>query len=434
MGVIGGSMLVVGGLAAIGLWHRDHHLEAMPNAVVVHSTVSQRVRPHVGRAVHVLPAHLDPAPTLTWHTVTTTTVPIFAGTQVQIATNPNTPSILPPYYPLRLNPLASYVPRHYTLSFQLSAMLNGQPVVLQIFKGPGHVLMASSYGGQVQGTALVDGTLTLTNFSQDSAYLSVQTKDVTQWASYNLLTGALQFFPSMPLEAVTTSSIAGLETTWPVPVIVPEPRSHAITPKNPESAQSAETQCLAEANILLNSAVLPSQVVWTQQGTEAVLSRLDPGRWQSVTFVLRHTLFVPRIVTATTTGMTLRYHVRVAQDGQAQSVLLSEPEIRVLTQYTMQQPYSATLSQAGALALLPRDFNSAEVLHPGAPKILIQQGLASVLGLTYQVSDKGQQAYIPVGWYWWTHGPTVLPPAPSLPSSPSTSPSPTASSGLTPAS
>lgn len=362
-------------------------------------------------------AALPPAPRIIVHT---TTVPVFSGTDVTAISDPVVPSILASGYPLSIDPLAFYSPGAYTLSFQLQGMLRGRAVVLQLFGGPGKVLAASSWGGQVEGAVLLPGAATLTNLSQDSAYFSVRRGASVTWYVYDLLSGSVQQMSGTPVGAEVTADIAGIPETFPDPVVVPGPSTAgAPLPSSLTAAGSPAQQCLAEANVLFRTHVPLSAVALTQNGAEVALSRLSPGRWLTVAFVSENGVYAPQTVTTEVDGLTLTYQIHLSQGGQAQSVVLSEAQIARLEKLAAQKPYTAQESQAGALGLMPRNFQGAATMHPGAPKILMTQGSQAILGLTYPVTAGAKTAFIPVGWYWWTHGPQVLP----IPSSASSAPS-----------
>ncbi|WP_053960027.1 hypothetical protein [Sulfobacillus thermosulfidooxidans] len=382
------------------------------------------------RPVHSKAAS-NPTMSLSTTTITTTTTPVFAGTQVQILAGNQAPSILPLDYPLSLNPIAFYQPRVYTLAFQLQALLQGHHVILQLFQGPGNVIIAASWDHHITGTYVANGTVQLTNLSGNNVYFSILGSQHTTWLTANLMTGQMTTSQVMPLAAELSPYIGGIPTLYAVPEINPGPPSSPagnFAPL-PASAPLIE-QCLREANTLFNTQVPLNAVILNQRGNHLHLVHVTGGRWRVVRFrVNAEGIPIPEEVITSWQGQILTYHIGINAQGQAVNVALSETQIQHLTQFAKSLTYTAMDSQTGALVSLPINLSGYETLYPGAPKIIVEQGQQTLLALTYQAPDQQHTVYLPIGWYWWKNGPQVV----NLPTSPSSSSSsPTSSPSSSP--
>ncbi|MCL5014713.1 MAG: hypothetical protein M1493_12165 [Firmicutes bacterium] len=354
--------------------------------------------------------------------ITTTTTPVFAGTNVRIVGGSQTESLLTRGYPLSLNPVAFYQSRYYHVMFELQADLGGETSTLQILQGPGNVVVLTARNHVITGTYVAAGTVQLTNLSGNDAYLSILDSRNSSWLTANLVTGAMRASQMMPLAAELSPYMGGLQTLYPVPEINP---GAAVSLPHPVAGSPSEPliqQCLDEANTLFNTQVGVNSVVLNQSGSFLSLSNLQGGRWQSVRFRLIGRIPVPDRVVTSWNSQTLVYRIAINEQGQAQSVVLPQSEILQLTHYAETLSYTPRDSQAGAVAALPIDLAGYQTLHPGAPKLIVEQGNQVLLALTYQAQTSQHTVYVPVGWYWWQSGPQVLSSVPATPSlSPSTS-------------
>ncbi len=389
---------------------------------------SKKIKP--GKTMKILPT-----------AITTTTTPVFAGAGVHIMTGNQTENLLTPDYPLSLNPVAFYQPQYYQVMFQLQAMLNGQPTTVQILQGPGNVIILTARNHTITGTYAAQGTVQLTNLSGNTAYFSILGNQKTSWLGANMLTGTMNPTVVMPLAAELSPYIGGLQTLYPVPEINPGTNVSLPRPITASLLAPFITQCLDEANTLFNTEVGVNSVVLNRSGTLLNLTNLQRGRWRTVRFLLVGQVPIPKEVVSVWNGQTLIYRIGTNQQGQAQSVVLPESQIRRLTRYAQTLSYSTQDSQAGAIAALPIDLAGYQSAHPGAPKLIVENGSQTLLALTYQVPTSSYTIYLPIGWYWWQKGPQIISSMPLTPSSslssssssfsPSSSPSPSSETGLT---
>ncbi len=368
--------------------------------------------------------------------ITTTTTPVFAGTHVHIVTGNQAASLLSPDYPLSLNPVAFYQPQYYQVMFQLQALLSGQTSMLQILQGPGNVVVLTARNETITGSYVAQGTVQLTNLSGNNAYLSILGNQNTSWLSVNMITGAMSASSVMPLAAELSPYIGGLQTLYPVPEISPGQSVSLPSPAVRSASEPLIQQCLDEANMLFNTQVGINSVVLNENGPFLNLTNLHRGRWRTVRFRLIGQIPVPNKVMSLWNSQTLTYRIEINPRGQAASVVLPESEIKRVTRYAQTLTYSAQDSQAGAVASLPIDLAGYQSLHPGAPKLIVENGNQTLLALTYQADTSSHTVYLPVGWYWWRNGPQILRSMPfhsspslsssssSIPSSPSSLPSP----------
>ena len=417
-----GAAVVMGGAMAVGML-RPLLTTAVPSRASSPATIISPSAPAHNVRQEALPASSQPSMHVSTTTITTTTTPVFSGTQVHIATGIHVSSMLPRNYPLSLNPVAFYQPQNYHLVFELQAILQGHRTTLQLFRGPANVTIATGWNQKVLGTYLANGTVQLTNLSGDHAYFSILDTNKTSWLAANLITGHMTISQVMPLAAELSPYIGGLPALYPVPEINPG--------SNPPARQSPAVtlpepliqQCLNEANQLFNTQVPASAVVLDHKGPHVDLIHVTPGRWKAIRFLAGKGPVVPQDVTTLWQGQTLRYHIATNSQGQATDVALSERQIQQITKKASTLPYSAEDSQAGAVAALPIDLAGYRALHPGAPKLLLETSHHTMLALTYSAQDHGHTVYMPIGWYWWQEKPQIFSPVP-LPQATQTTPPP----------
>jgi hypothetical protein len=126
-------------------------------------------------------------------------------------------------------------------------------------------------------------------------------------------------------------------------------------------------------------------------------------------------------VTANVDGLHLTYTVTMQTNllqppqDTAFSVTLSAPEMATLAHRVSQQPYSPKDTQVGALARLPINLLGYRSQAPGQAKIVLSRHSQEILALTYVTHSQGRPAFLPIGWYWWKGGPSVVALAHTLP-------------------
>lgn len=174
----------------------------------------------------------DPAPpTVAPAVVTTTTIPVFAGSSVTALYQAPVADILPQHYPLAGNGPSRYQAAEYSVAFQLQGAIGGGEFVLKMDSGPGEVVVAAARNGRVMMAAAWPGAVTLTNLSgEDAVFCETSGSRSVQWLTVNLLTGVVRESALMPFIAEDSTNIAGIAGTYPAPVIRPLSTDSAQTP------------------------------------------------------------------------------------------------------------------------------------------------------------------------------------------------------------
>ena len=187
------------------------------------------------------------------------------------------------------------------------------------------------------------------------------------------------------------------------------------------SRSGAGTAALAatlaqDAGSMLNETIPAASVRATESGSDATLVNTTPGRWRTMAFRLSGGVWEPVSITTVVAGISVTYQAGL---GPTNPGVLLPTSSRVALEHRLAQlPYSPADSQQGALARLPINLGAAAPLYATTPanqaKLLLQLGPARILALTYPVkTTTGQEAYVPVGWYWWTGAPPIMKGSPS---------------------
>ncbi|MDA8199284.1 MAG: hypothetical protein M0Z54_07625 [Thermaerobacter sp.] len=187
------------------------------------------------------------------------------------------------------------------------------------------------------------------------------------------------------------------------------------------SRSDAGTTALAatlaqDAGSMLNETIAPTSVRVSETGTGATLVNTGPGRWRTVLFRQQGDVWEPVSLSTVVAGISVTYQVGLGSTNAG--VLLPSSAQVALEHRLAQLPYSPADSQMGALSRLPINLGAAVPLYATTPanqaKLLLQLGPARILALTYPVKTAtGQEAYVPVGWYWLTGPPSIMQGSPS---------------------
>lgn len=166
-----------------------------------------------------------------------------------------------------------------------------------------------------------------------------------------------------------------------------------------------------DAGSMLNETIPPASVRVSETGTGATLVNAVPGRWRTMLFRQQGDVWEPVSISTMVAGISVTYQVGLGSTNPG--VLLPYSAQVALEHRLAQLPYSPADSQQGALARLPINLGAAVALYATTPanqaKLLLQVGQARILALTYPVkTTTGQEAYVPIGWYWWTGAPPVM--------------------------
>ena len=179
-----------------------------------------------------------------------------------------------------------------------------------------------------------------------------------------------------------------------------------------DAGRAALTATLAQdVGSILNETISPASVRVSETGTVATLVNAVPGRWRTVVFRQQGDAWEPVSITTVVAGIPVAYQVGLGSTNS--SVLLPVSGQVALENRLAQLPFSPADSQQGALARLPINLGAAVPLYATTPanqsKLLLQMGDAQILALTYPVkSATGQEAYVPIGWYWWAGAPPIM--------------------------
>ncbi len=167
---------------------------------------------------------------------------------------------------------------------------------------------------------------------------------------------------------------------------------------------------------MLNETIPPARVRVSETATgTTTLINVVPRRWRTVLFHQEGGVWEPVSISTLVAGMSVTYQVELGSTNSG--VVLPASAQVALENRLARLPYSSADSQQGALARLPIDLGAAVPLYATTPanqaKLLLQMGQARILALTYPVkSATGQEAYVPIGWYWRAGAPPIMKGAP----------------------
>ncbi len=336
-------------------------------------------------------------------------------------TNPAlTPVVLPRNFPISANPVEFYSTNNFSLTQSISGTIEGQPFTVQVYKGttaPVLALAVASNGTPI-AAKIFGSPLTIAAFRSNSVIVeSWPANQSPIWYSFNLVTGAIRVLTGSPRGFQTNASnVEGIPPGILRTTITPNGNAQ---PSNANISGSSFLDTLVkEVNSMLLTAITPNDVMVTEPTTHtAILSALDPTRWQSIAFSNRNGTWVPTQIATQVGSMHLTY------DVYGNSVALPYPEMQTVQKEITLGSYSALDTQTGALARLPINLEGATTVGTiNTPKIRLHDQNHTLLALTYEAHANGNTFYIPIGWYWFTGLPSFLATEVTSPSSTSTTP------------
>lgn len=322
-------------------------------------------------------------------------------------TNPDlTPVILPRNFPISANPVEFYSTHNFSLTQSFSGTIKGQSFTVQVYTGITAPVLALAVGsnGTPIAAKIFGSPLTIAAFRRNSVIVeSWPANQSPVWYGFNLVTGAIQILAGPP---------SGFRTNSPnIEGIPPGILRNTIAPNanaQPSSANISGSSFLdtlvKEVNSMLLTAITPNNVMVTRPTTTtAILSALEPTRWQSIAFSNRNGTWVPTQIATQVGSMHLTY------DVYGNSVALPYPEMQTVQKEITLGSYSALDTQTGALARLPINLEGATTVGTiNTPKIRLHDQNHTLLALTYEAHANGNTFFIPIGWYWFTGLPSFL--------------------------
>lgn len=334
-------------------------------------------------------------------------------------TNPDlTPVILPRNFPISANPVEFYSTSNFSLIQSISGTINGQSFTVQVYKGTTAPLLALAVGsnGTPIAAKIFGSPLTIAAFRNNSVIVeSMPANQSPVWYSFNLITGAIRILTGSPSGfSASSTNIEGIPPGILRNTITPNPNA---APSNANIMGSSFLDTLVkEVNSMLLTAITPNGVMVTRPTSNtAILSALEPTRWQSIAFRKRNGTWVPTQIATQVGSMHLTY------DVYGNSVALPYPEMQTVQKEITLGSYSALDTQTGALARLPINLEGATTVGTiNTPKIRLHDQNHTLLALTYEAHANGNTFFIPIGWYWFTGLPSFLATEVSPPASTST--------------
>ncbi len=348
---------------------------------------------------------LPPAQVLTTSTPPRTMVS-FRGHGVS-ETNPDlTPVVLPRDFPMASNPVEFYTSNNFALAESFAGTIQGEPFTVQIYSGTTAPVLALAIAnnGTPIATQIFGAPIAIAAFRHDSVIVEADSPNQAPvWYACNLITGAIRTLSGAP---------AGFNANSPnIQGIPPGLLRNTISPNNSASVlqvnitgSSLEDTLVKEVNSMLLTSITPSQVMVSQTSSgTAVLSALQPTRWQSIAFKNQGGTWVPTQIQTQVGSMTLTY------DVQGNAVVLPYPEMQAVQKNITLGSYSALDTQTGALARLPINLEGATTVGTiNTAKIRLQDQNHTLVALTYEAHANGNTFYVPIGWYWFTGLPSFL--------------------------
>lgn len=419
-----GTIGFIGGMGVVVEQHLTHPKSYTASVSPKASTVPKKsIAPTHQKASTLTPTSTSlPQAQIVTTSMPPDTMASFNGHNVS-ETNPDlTPIVLPRDFPVASNPVEFYSSNNFALAESLSGTIQGQPFTVQIYSGTTAPVLALAVAnnGTPIATQIFGGPITIAAFQNNSVIVKAASPNQASiWYAFNLVTGAIKTLSGAPAGFnAKSSNIQG---------IPPGILQSTISPNNSASAlqanitgSSVEDLLVKEVNSMLLTSITPSQVMvnQTSSGT-AVLSAVQPTRWQSIAFKKRNGIWEPTQIQTQVGSMTLTY------DVYGNSVALPYPEMQTVQKNITLGSYSALDTQTGALARLPINLEGATTVGTlNTPKIRLHDQNHTLLALTYQAHANGNTFYVPIGWYWFTGLPSFL----ANETSTATSPSSTATS------